>query len=241
MEDVLNRKSKGFVWLDYFTEHKNIEKLTREVVVSLIREIKVFDKTHIEVVFDFDDCYKECLTVKDVVEALQSTEGGDIPTDIYGESLSGKKFETLTVRPKKKKEEQQTPGQMTLFDVFSGDNTGEQQFAGATEPAGDLTPAAQPQVTGGEAKQAETAEQSQTQSSTDTTAPAQSAPITPQPSDTEARSENDAAGSQQMAQTETSEEEDLFDREEVMKFINDAGLLSYNVNDEVEYLGSRSY
>jgi type III restriction enzyme len=46
-------------------------------------------------------------TVKDVVEALQSTEGGDIPTDIYGESLSGKKFETLTVRPKKKKEEQQ--------------------------------------------------------------------------------------------------------------------------------------
>ena len=54
---------KGFVWLDYFTEHKNIEKLTREVVVSLIREIKVFDKTHIEVVFDFDDCYKECLNV----------------------------------------------------------------------------------------------------------------------------------------------------------------------------------
>lgn len=39
MEDVLNRKSKGFVWLDYFTEHKNIEKLTREVVVSLIREM----------------------------------------------------------------------------------------------------------------------------------------------------------------------------------------------------------
>ncbi len=168
-------------------------------------------------------------TVKDIVEALQSTEGGDIPTDIYGESLSRKKFETLTVRPKKKKEEQQTPGQMTLFDVFSGDNTGEQQSAGATEPAGDLTPAAQTQVTGGEAKQAETTEQSQTQSSIDTTAPAQSAPVTPQPSDTAAQSENNAAGSQQMAQTETSEEEDLFDREEVMKFINDAGLLSYNV------------
>ena len=66
MDDVLNRKSKGFVWLDYFTEHKNIEKLTREVVVSLIREIKVFDKNHIEVVFDFDDCYKECL---DVIES----------------------------------------------------------------------------------------------------------------------------------------------------------------------------
>lgn len=66
MDDVLNRKSKGFVWLDYFTEHQNIKKLTREVVVSLIREIKVFDKNHIEVIFDFDDCYKECL---DVIES----------------------------------------------------------------------------------------------------------------------------------------------------------------------------
>ena len=169
-------------------------------------------------------------TVKDVVEALQSTEGGDIPTDIYGESLSGKKFETLTVRPKKKKEEQQTPGQMTLFDVFSGQNTGEQQPAGATsEPTVDTTPTSQSQVTGGQAQQTGTTEQVQTQSSADTTAPAQSAPVPSQPSDTAIQSENNASGSQQTDQMETPEEEDLFDREEVMKFINDAGLLSYNV------------
>lgn len=169
-------------------------------------------------------------TVKDVVEALQSTEGGDIPTDIYGEPLSGKKFETLTVRPKKKKEEQQLPGQMTLFDVFSGQNTGEQQSAEATsEPTGNTTPIAQPQSTGGEAQQAETPERSQTQPSTDTTPPAQSTPVTPQSSGMATPSENNTAGSQQAVQTETSEEEDLFDREEVMKFINDAGLLSYDV------------
>lgn len=169
-------------------------------------------------------------TVKDVVEALQSTEGGDIPTDIYGEPLSGKKFETLTVRPKKKKEEQQIPGQMTLFDVFSGQNTGEQQSAEATsEPTGNTTPIAQPQSTGGKAQQAETPERIQTQPSTDTTPPAQSTPVTPQSSGMATPSENNAAGSQQAVQTETSEEEDLFDREEVMKFINDAGLLSYDV------------
>lgn len=161
---------------------------------------------------------------------MQSTECGDIPTDIYGESLSGKKFETLTVKPKKKKEEQQTPGQMTLFDVFSGRNTGEQQSAGATsEPTGDTTPIAQPQATGGQAQQAEKPERSQTQPSTDTTPPAQSTPVTPQSSGMATPSENNAAGSHQAVQTETSEEEDLFDREEVMKFINDAGLLSYNV------------
>lgn len=167
-------------------------------------------------------------TVKDVVEALQSTEGGDIPTDIYGESLSGKKFETLTVRPKKKKEEQQTPGQMTLFEVFSGQNTGEHQSARiATETHGDTTPAVQSQVTGREAKQAEIAERSQTQPAVDIMPHAQSVPIVPQSSDTAAHSENNATGSQHLAQMETPE--DLFNREDVMKFINDAGLLSYNV------------
>ena len=168
-------------------------------------------------------------TVKDVVEALQSTEGGDIPTDIYGESLSGRHFETLTVRPKKKKEVQQTPGQMTLFDVFSEQNTGEQQSAGTTETSEDMTPTVQSQATAEQAQQAETTEQSQTQPSTDTTAPVQPITDTPRPFDSGASSETGTAGGLQTAQTETAEEEDLFDREAVMKFINDAGLLSYNV------------
>ncbi len=61
MEEILERKSKGFVWLDYFTEHRNIEKLTRNVAVSLIFEVRVEDKNSIEVTFDFDDCYRECM------------------------------------------------------------------------------------------------------------------------------------------------------------------------------------
>lgn len=119
---------------------------------------------------------------------------------------------------------------MTLFDVFSGQNMGEQQSAGtATEPAGDTTPTVQPQSTGVQTQEAETPEQSQTRPMEDTTPPAQSTPVTPQSSGTATPSGNNAAGSQQAAQMETPEEEDLFDREEVMKFINDAGLLSYNV------------
>ena len=61
MEGILQRKSRGFVWLDYFTEHRNIEKLTRNVAVSLIREVRVMDKTSIEITFDFGDCYRECM------------------------------------------------------------------------------------------------------------------------------------------------------------------------------------
>lgn len=77
MEDVLNRKSKGFVWLDYFTEHQNIDTLTREAAVSLIREVKVTDKNHIEVIFDFDDSYRECLRVI-------SEQGNSVTTDENG-------------------------------------------------------------------------------------------------------------------------------------------------------------
>lgn len=85
------------------------------------------------------------------------------------------------------------------------------------------------QATDRQAQQAETAEQSQTQSSTNTKASVQSAPVTPQSSGLETSSETGTVESYQAKQAETPEEEDLFDREEVMKFINDAGLLSYNV------------
>ncbi len=38
-------------------------------------------------------------TVRQVVDALQNAEGGEIPTDIYGESLSDKKYDILTINP----------------------------------------------------------------------------------------------------------------------------------------------
>lgn len=44
--------------------------------------------------------YFEKETVKDVISALQSEEGGNIPTDVYGESIENKKLETLTIKPK---------------------------------------------------------------------------------------------------------------------------------------------
>lgn len=169
-------------------------------------------------------------TVKDVVEALQSTEGGDIPTDIYGESLSGKKFETLTVRPKKKKEEQQIPEQMTLFDVFSRQITSKQQTVETTtEVAGVTFSNAQPQTTGIQAQQVDTTEQNQTNPIVDTTTVVtESAPTMPQTFCVTAPSKSNVEVNPQTGQLEVPEE-DLFDREEVMKFINNAGLLSYNV------------
>ena len=166
-------------------------------------------------------------TVKDVVEALQSTEGGDIPTDIYGESLSGKRFETLTVKPKKKKEDQPTPGQMTLFDVFSGQTSDPQTTSTPTEASGTDGSAAPSQTNVEQTRPSELTGQSQ-QPGTESPAPTHSTPVTPQTSVVMTPSVSNSEVSAQENQLEEAEE-DLFDREAVMKFINDAGLLSYNV------------
>ncbi len=161
-------------------------------------------------------------TVKDVVEALQSTEGGDIPTDIYGESLSGKRFETLTVKPKKKMQTS-IPGQMTL-DVFTNQVT--ETPAPAVAPETESSPApVQQQTQIPDAAGSAPTQPSETfqQQSTDNSQVAQHnvalvAGIQPSTTSTPA-----------VAPKSQTEESDLFDREAVMKFINDAGLLSYNV------------
>lgn len=162
-------------------------------------------------------------TVKDVVEALQSTEGGDIPTDIYGEFLSGKRFETLTVKPKKKTQTS-IPGQMTL-DVFTNQVTETPAPAASTDTQSSPAPVQQqaqiPDAAGTTATQSAATFQ---QSSVDNAHAAQSDVAPAAGTQLSAASEPAAA-----SESQPEEEPDLFDREAVMKFINDAGLLSYNV------------
>ena len=62
---------------DYFAEHQNIQELTRTVAVELIDQILVYDKKHIEVRFNFDDCYQSLL------RQIQSV-GCDVSTGMDG-------------------------------------------------------------------------------------------------------------------------------------------------------------
>ena len=61
IKDILASNTDKYRWLDYFAEHRNIDRLTRNVAVELIDRVKVVDKDTIEVVFSFGDCYKEIL------------------------------------------------------------------------------------------------------------------------------------------------------------------------------------
>lgn len=59
-------------------------------------------------------------TVKKVVEELQASEGGDIPTEINGESLEEPTYITWTVHtPKRMKTKEEDPRQITVFDAVT--------------------------------------------------------------------------------------------------------------------------
>lgn len=157
-------------------------------------------------------------TVYDVVKALQDEEGATIPTDIEAEEMGYDNYDTLSLRPTYQSQPRQPgrtrvtdPNQLTLFDLPGfGDNPPEQPSGETTsvtpvvpqQPASQI-PAAQ---TAGTAPAAPTAP---TQTTT-VTQPVTPPPITPVPA------------------TLPQDYPDI-DREAVVKAINDAGLLTYNV------------
>ena len=157
-------------------------------------------------------------TVYDVVKALQDEEGATIPTDIEAEEMGYDNYDTLSLRPTYTTPPRQPgrsrvydPNQLTLFDLPGlGDNPPEQ-------PSGAETPAA-PAASQQPAAQAPAAPAAGTQPATSTaptqtttvTQPVAPPPITPAPA------------------TPPQDYPDI-DREAVVKAINDAGLLTYNV------------
>ena len=174
-------------------------------------------------------------TVKDVVEALQSSEGGEIPTDIYGETTSGRKFETLTVKPKKKSGPTPVQGQLTM-DAFLNQGVNSeaaepsntpQNTVGGLGATGILSQQSPSNITDNPDQNQQTSSQEKTSQTVDAQHTEAHHAST---ENAEAPEDNTGVGVTSVdASTQEKAPDDLFDREAVMKFINDAGLLSYNV------------
>ena len=157
--------------------------------------------------------YFDAETVKKVVEELQSTEGGNIPTDIVGESLEERVYETLTIRPTRQRTpaNHSIPGQITLFDTPVSEDA---PCTTSEAPAPSVSVA--PTVTSS-APVANTPATTPIHTSTENT-PSAAVNVDQTPATTE-----------QAPAVEVEEFVDAFDREAVMKFINDYGLLTYDV------------
>lgn len=175
-------------------------------------------------------------TVKEVVEELQNAEGGDIPADIYGESLDTRVMDTLSVRPRSTagggtRHTPVYPGQMSMFDLPGGTQPMELHDGGATpyNSGGQTGTTASVR----EASSFNTGTGDTHQENTQQVQPAQNAN---RPS--EAAPSSGATQAAPEGQTAQSESEyvqesfiDTLDREGVVKAINDSGLLSYDVRN----------
>ena len=166
--------------------------------------------------------YFDASTVKSVVAELQSAEGGEIPTDVYGESFDQPQYVTYTVKkaPKKKKEDTPITGQLTLYP------SDEPASDSSAPPITDTPAPVHIPVQPPSASSDSLSENSDTQPSV--TAPTPTS-VT-EPAEPEKQPVQQVAPPEpETIQEPEDEVEDLFDREEVMKFINDSGLLTYNV------------
>lgn len=172
-------------------------------------------------------------TVKDVVNELQNAEGGELPTDIYGESLESRVMETLTVRPRttsgtRTRSEHTTPGQISLFDMtgngseMSMANTVHEQSAPYVMSANATNISA---ASIGAQNQTPTTSVNQVTQSQ----PANNVSIPSNVQTQNQQSTNTATSAVMPPQVSQDEPEETFDREAVMKAINDSGLLSYDV------------
>lgn len=153
------------------------------------------------------------VTVKSVIEALQSAEGGDIPTDIYGEQLGKRRTSILTIPRKKPLKPEMPQNSPTLFDPPTQNtnetDSGKVSIAEERKEIHDTSEGIRPHC----------AEPVQT--------------ITGVVHESPVQEENfvNVKDDSPSSDIQDSQSNVLFDREAVMRFINDAGLLFYNVRN----------
>lgn len=141
-------------------------------------------------------------TVKDVIDELQSTEGGDIPTVVDGESLDDPIYVPWTVHPRRKdKPASFDPNQLSMFPTSSDTAVVSSQNEKKSESDDHENIPQQKEVH----PQQE---------------PTVLVPVKPQAPTTAIPQDNSEQTTLNMG---------LIDREEITKFINDQGFLTYQV------------
>jgi type III restriction enzyme len=179
-------------------------------------------------------------TVKEVVEELQNAEGGDIPADIYGESLETRVMDTLSVRPRSTsgggtRHTSAYPGQMSLFDQPSGTQTSEvHDGAGQYGSSGQIGNASGVhEIPSGNNAGTNSAAGSTTHQAASMLAGCGSTAADTGAAPAAGVTQTTPAGNTTQTEPEYVQETfiDPLDREGVVKAINDSGLLSYDVRN----------
>lgn len=154
-------------------------------------------------------------TVYDVVKALQDEEGATIPTDIEAEEMGRGNYDTLSLRPTYQtpprqpgRERNDNPDQLSMFDTLSNGDISSVQPSGGEAPAEPAQSASQRPIS--------------SELPTQPTAQGNPAQAAPAARPTTAEPTQPAPAAQPPIIPD-------IDREAVVKAINDAGLLTYDV------------
>ncbi|WP_026653300.1 DEAD/DEAH box helicase [Butyrivibrio proteoclasticus] len=164
-------------------------------------------------------------TVQNVIDELQNSEGGEIPTVIDGEAMEEQVYTSWTVHTRKKREEKQVPGQMNLFLWAAGQTSSDVNVLREEE-----VPYNTPRNSG--TQSTETSSEKETNNSgvntdyKDVHPQQEPLPIINNPVQPNAGTESEL----NMTYEQMSFVPEL-DREAVIKFINEQGFLTYMVKD----------
>jgi len=183
--------------------------------------------------------YFDADTVKDVADALQNSEGGNIPADIYGESLEARAMDILSVRPRTSltnngnmyRREDNMPGQMLLFDATQGSNQQNLVNDGGIVSYGEPIAEASNNTEANRASNMTNTVSAQTwvPSGSETKHTQSQANPVPISGDPPIQPRSAYSGNDGVDLPKQEDTKEGINRESVMKAINDSGLLSYNV------------
>lgn len=170
-------------------------------------------------------------TVSKVIDELQASEGGEIPTVVDGESLEHQVYDTWTVHTAKKKPQKQTEGQISMEDFFNAGTTTEsspepQNSNGTVEPANPAHTSIAVQENSPATVTVATATKTPTHEEVSPAQPATSTQMPTHQAKPETSAETKpvlATSVPQMSMLPT------IDREGITKFINEQGYLTYMV------------
>ena len=175
-------------------------------------------------------------TVKNVIDELQSTEGGEIPTVIDGESLEEQVYVPWTVHTRKPKVDTPVPGQITLFQYAEALQNGTTELH--EEPGeyqtGTSVQGSQSQPSGVVSQKPEDNTEKDSSKGNDNPESQNPVPVHPQQEPlpvvkvpVKQQPENDSprkpSGDGQLSFIP------MLDRESVIRFINESGFLTYVV------------
>ena len=163
-------------------------------------------------------------TVLSIIDELQSTEGGEIPTVLDEESMGNSAYETWSVHQRRHPIRKEVPGQVTMSPL-TVQNT---DSSGATEPFS--SPLSETETHPVNRTQSESAAGSSSNSNSVSPIPVILPPASWSSSSDEDNTETKS--DYQEPKTEQGQMDQLLlDRERVLKFINEQGYLTYMVRN----------